>query len=75
MSLESPAAQRFLEAWNRKTLKQVEKELASMRKFVQRNSSHYAWHGANVSPGGMADGDKILILEEIAKSKREALPA
>ena len=63
---------RYLRNWNSKTTKQVERELASMRKYVQKHSAHYAWHGANVPPGGIADGDKILILIEILRDRKEA---
>lgn len=66
---ESPEWTRYLRAWNAKTTKQVGRELASMRRYVQRNSSHYSWHGANVPPGGIADGDKVLILCEILKER------
>lgn len=59
----------YLAAWNSKTTKAVEKELASMRRYVQKHSAHYAWHGANVPPGGIADGDKILILSEILRDR------
>ena len=65
---------KYLEHWNAKTTKQIEKELASMRKYVQRNSKHYSFHGANVPPGGIADGDKILILSEILRARTD-LPA
>lgn len=67
---ESPAWKRYLAAWNAKTTKQVEKELTSMRKYVQKHSAHYSWHGANVPPGGIADGDKILILSEILRDRK-----
>lgn len=66
---DSPGWKAYLAAWNVKTTKQVEKELASMRKYVQRHSAHYTWHGANVPPGGLADGDKILILREILRNR------
>ena len=60
---------RYLAAWNAKTTKQVEKELASMRKYMDRSSKHYALHGANTPPGGIADGDKVLILQEILRDR------
>ena len=37
--------------WSKKTTIQVEREAASMRRYMARNSSAYAWHGANVPPG------------------------
>ena len=60
----------YLKTWNQKTTKQVKKELESMRKYVRKHSAHYAWHGANVAPGGIADGDKILILSEILRDRK-----
>lgn len=70
MLCENSAWVAYLEAWNQKTTKQVERELASMRRYVQKHSAHYSWHGANVSPGGIADGDKILILSEILRDRK-----
>lgn len=66
---DSPTWKRYVAAWNAKTTKAVEKELTSMHRYVQKHSAHYAWHGANVPPGGLADGDKILILTEILRSR------
>jgi hypothetical protein len=63
------AEDRFRAAWSAKTAKQVERELASMHRYVQRNSSSYAWHGANAAPGSMTDGDKIIVLREILVAK------
>lgn len=66
---DSPGWKAYLGAWNTKTTKALEKELASMHKHVQKHSAHYAWHGVNVPPGGLADGDKILILTEILRER------
>lgn len=63
------AMTKYLRSWNLKTGKAVKKELASMRKYVQKHSASYAWNNAGTAPGSIADGDKILILEEILRTK------
>ena len=60
---------KYLYHWSTKTEKQVKKELVSMRKYVQKHSASYAWNNAGTAPGTIADGDKILILEEILRTK------
>ena len=65
---ELTAEDRYRAHWSAKTPKQVQRELDSMRRYVQRNSSSYAWHGANnAAPGSLTDGDKINILREILR--------
>jgi len=61
----------YLDAWNQKTSKQIEKEIASLRKYMARNSRAYVWHGANaLPPGTIGDGDKLLILQEILEARK-----
>ena len=55
--------------WSKKTTIQVEREAASMRRYMARNSLAYAWHGANVPPGSLGDGDKLLALQEIIRER------
>lgn len=67
---ELTAEDRYRAHWSAKTSKQIQRELDSMRKYVQRNSSSYAWHGANSSaPGEITDGDKINALRDILRTK------
>jgi hypothetical protein len=67
---ETPEWKAFVCAWNTKTTKQVTRELASMRRYVQKHSAAYSWHGKGITPpGALADGDKILALQEILASR------
>jgi len=61
--------ERYKATWAKKTTVQVEREAASMRRYMVRNSSAYAWHGANVPPGSLGDGDKLLALQEIIRER------
>lgn len=52
--------------WDKKTDKQIEKEIISWRKYMDRYSSAYSWHGSSMTPPGeLADGDKLCILKVI----------
>lgn len=67
---ELTAEDKYRAHWAAKTHKQVQKELDAMRKYVQRHSRSYAWHGRNsLAPGSLADGDKINILREILQAQ------
>lgn len=66
---ELTAEDRYRAHWSAKTAQQVQRELDSMRRYVQRNSSSYAWHGANAAPGALTDGDKINTLRDILRAK------
>lgn len=62
--------EKYKAAWSTKTLNQVQKEEQSMRKFMQRHSSAYAWHGSDMTPPNtLADGDKLSCLREILSEK------
>ena len=57
--------------WAKKTTKQVEKELASMRRYCDKYSAAYSWHGKQITPpGNVPDGDKIIALKEILETKQ-----
>lgn len=65
-ALDLTPEDKYRAVWAKKTTKQIERELASMHRHVQRHSSAYAWHGTGITPpGSLADGDKIIILREI----------
>ena len=56
--------------WSGKTTKQVQKELASWQKYVNKHSAAYSWHGKDITPPGkLADGDKITALKEILNER------
>lgn len=66
----------YRDLWLRKTVKQIECEIESMRKYMQRHSQAYAWHGKNMTaPGSLADGDKLLALREALRLKTESQPS
>ncbi len=69
MGGESDPFTAYKATWTKKTTVQVEHEAASMRRYMARNSSAYAWHGANVPPGSLGDGDKLLALQEIIRER------
>ena len=62
--------ERFKKYWESKTKKQIEKEILSLQKYMDKHGQAYAWHGKGMTPpGSLADGDKMLILREILKQK------
>lgn len=62
----SDAYERYKSCWAKKTPKQVEREISSMRKYMAKHSRSYEWHGTNMTPpGSLADGDKLNALREI----------
>lgn len=60
----------------RKTVKQLEREIASWRSYMQKHSKAYAWHGAGMTPPGeLSDGDRLMATRdalEIAMARRGA---
>lgn len=62
--------EKYKGAWSKKTTKQIEKELISMQKYVNKHSAAYAWHGKGITPpGNLADGDKITALKELLEER------
>lgn len=60
----------YRDMWLKKTAKQIEREIESLRKYMQRHNSAYAWHGNSMTPPGhMADGDRLLALREALRIK------
>lgn len=63
--------EQFRDMWATKTEKQIEREIESMRRYMQRHNSSYNWHGKNMTPpGSLADGDKLMALREALEIKR-----
>lgn len=54
----------FRDFWANKTPKVIQKEIDSMRRYMEKHSAAYAWHGANVPPGSIGDGDKLSALRD-----------
>ena len=51
--------------WAAKSRKVVEREIASMRRYMEKHSSAYAWHGKSMTPPGtLADADKLSAMRE-----------
>lgn len=66
------AYETYKATWAEKSTSKVLKELSSMRKYVQKHTAAYAWHGAGMTPPGVcADGDKITALREILAERGE----
>ena len=60
----------FRKCWESKTAKQIQKEIESWRKRIDKHGQAYAWHGAGMTPPNhLADGDKVMILKEILSQK------
>ena len=57
--------EQFRDLWAGRTVKQIEREIESMRLYMQRHNAAYNWHGKNMTPpGSLADGDKLMALRE-----------
>lgn len=60
----------YRDRWAKKTAKQIEREIASMRAYMQRHSRAYAWHGKGITPpGSLSDGDKLCALRDALEMK------
>lgn len=63
----------FRDRWATMTVRQIEKEVASMRAYTNKHGKAYAWHGAGMTPPGhLGDGDKISALKEALKLARKS---
>jgi hypothetical protein len=61
---------RYHKRWLLKTDKQIEKEIISLRKYMDKHSQAYAWHGSDMTPPNcVADGDKMVILKNILQDR------
>ncbi len=61
----SDAYDKYRDHWAKKAIKQIEREIESMRRYMQKHNSAYEWHGkAMTAPGSLADGDKLSALRE-----------
>lgn len=65
----NPLSERYTSIWEKKTLKQLEKEVNSLREYMKKHDSHYAFHGKALSPEELSDGGRLLILLDIMQEK------
>jgi hypothetical protein len=63
------AWEKYHATWSAKTRRQVEKEIESMQRYMQRNDRAYSWHGAQHAPGEMSDGDRLVVLRDVLTEK------
>lgn len=63
------AYEKYKELWIKKTKRQVEKEIESMRKYIQKHASSYAFHGNQTNPEEMTDGQRLSALKEVLEIK------
>lgn len=61
--------ERFQDIWSTKTIKQVAKEIESLRKYMQKNDAHYVLHGKSHAPDEMSDGERLCTLLDILEEK------
>lgn len=60
----------YRDLWARKTVKQIAREIESMRRYMQRHNAAYNWHGKSMTPpGSLADGDRLNALREVLATK------
>lgn len=63
--------EQFRDLWAGRTVKQIEREIESMRRYMQRHNAAYVWHGnAMTAPGSLADGDKLSALREALEIRK-----
>ena len=67
----SCAYNKYRDHWAAKTVKQIEREIESMRRYMQKHNAAYEWHGkAMTAPGSLADGDKLSALREALEIRK-----
>ena len=63
----------YRDMWAKKTAKTIEREIESMRRYMQRHNAAYNWHGRSMTaPGSLADGDRLSALREALATKAGA---
>ena len=56
--------------WEKKTTRQIEKEIESWQKHFRKHDGAYHWHGASLTaPGELSDGDRVRILKDILRER------
>lgn len=59
----------FRICWEKRAPAQVEREIESMRRHMQKHAGHYAFHGRTAHPDELTDGDRLRILREILEDE------
>lgn len=65
--------ERFVNIWSAKTIRQITKEIESLRKYMQKNDAHYVLHGKSHAPDEMSDSDRLRALVQILKDKENVI--
>ena len=65
--------ERFVNIWSAKTIRQITKEIESLRKYMQKNDAHYVLHGKSHAPDEMSDSDRLRALMEILREKENVI--
>lgn len=65
--------ERFVNIWSAKTIRQITKEIESLRKYMQKNDAHYVLHGKSHAPDEMSDSDRFRALVQILKDKENVI--
>lgn len=65
--------ERFVNIWSDKTIRQITKEIESLRKYMQKNDAHYVLHGKSHAPDEMSDSDRMRALMEILREKENVI--
>lgn len=63
----SDAEDRYREVWSRKTIKQIEKEIESFRRYFARHKDCF-FHKS--SPTSLSDGQQFNILRDVLEEKK-----
>jgi hypothetical protein len=57
--------EQYRDMWAQKTTKQIEKEIASLHRYMNKHNAAYHWHGSKMrAPGEMSDGDRMRALKD-----------
>lgn len=75
MSAINPTYDEYRDLWAARTVRQIEREIESWRKHMQRHARAYAWHGRDGhDPETLSDGTKLCALRDalkLAQDKRQ----
>lgn len=72
MSALNPSYNEFRDHWAAKSIRQIEREIESWRKYMQRHGRAYAWHGGDGhDPDTLSDGTKLCALRDALKIAQE----
>lgn len=55
--------------WEAEPTSKVERELKSWQAHFARNEGHYSFHGSTAHPDELADGERVMVLKDILRSR------